>query len=256
MALFLDLSDDYLKDPRVIVEDCRNDPTEWEDIKKYQEEFDVLKNEFEGIPSPYVLFDENTQEKIEVLYIDDLGIKNCLVDPNKKCAYIKSIFCEDVYSKKMNEIEALEDSFARILDHKFYETRRANNPFAKGSLKPFSRTVKKLPQDSTGWVVPLNNKYSTITTRKLQPPMSHSTGTLLPLPKSQSVNIVLPHISPKKQEELKQLARELSRMTLRNSSRLEVKHSRRTSQSRVRSPVQTRSKSRSRSASRNKTVRK
>ena len=263
MPLSLDL--DNLYPIKELKSDCQNDPTEWGEIGEHQEEFDKLMEPFKGLPSPYVVIDEN-ENYVNVPYIENVGIKKCLRYPNKKCVYLKSKFCDDVYSRGKDEDEALDESFVGILDHKFYESRRKNNPFARKSPSRI-RTTRKLLNPltrSTELLVPISTPVSTL----------KSTAA--------TVKKLLPHISPKKSAELNKLVRDMSRMTLRNKSsstlankspskrttlrnsrssstfankplnRIVESPSKRMSRSRVRSPIRTRS--RVRSQSHNKTV--
>jgi len=167
MSLTLDNIDDAIYPPEEKIRDCMIDATEWINLskewendpyrKKYERELQLLLDKYKGIPFVEII-DENNQSLIE-----NIGIKKCKMYPNKKCAFIKTFFCKDKYDSNKDEDELLDSSFLGVLDHRFYETRRRNNPFAR---KPRITQKNVLPLLSSASVPILRNTTSRFSRKK------------------------------------------------------------------------------------------
>ena len=142
---FLDYS------PTDVIRDCMNDETEWINLtkewknnpnyRKYEKELNILLEKYKGLPLEKIILDNNPN----ISLIENIGIKPCERYPTKKCAFIKPFYCKDKYSSNKTDNEILDSSFFGILDHRFYETRRINNPFArKQTTRTGQRNTRKL----------------------------------------------------------------------------------------------------------------
>jgi len=232
-----DLDPDYDEKARIL--DCQTDPSFWENIQPYQEEFDLFTKSYLGLISPHLKLNDD-QTLVTVPIINDFGIRDCLRYPKEKCVYFKPAFCEDMYSipPKKNETKSLEDSFVGVLNHRFNETRRRNNRFARRSVTPNkNRMVRKNELPSSNYVREL----------VLGVPTMNTNAVYLPLEPSRKQN----------ENKLNTLVRDIKKLHLSNSDKnISNTTTTRSSRSRVRDNTlssQLRSTSRTRSRVRDNT---